>query len=536
MDAEKIVKRFNQMEAKRNPYEAIWDKAAQLCSIDSRIYEKDEKKHFRQHVFDSTARNALSYFAASMKSVLIPSTKRWHTLKPVNPLLEQDAETYAYLQDVTKLLFNVRYSSDSKFIHEADILLNNIGLYGFGVFYVGDEVGKGIYYKTIPVNEVYIDTDSKGKLNAVYRKFKLTTRQAYGEYKENSPQAVKEAYENNVDRDFNFLHAVEYRDKRTNLGATSYPIASYHIFLENKEMIKEGGYRVMPYMCPHFLGIPNSPYGDSPAMQCFPDMLTINEISKTMLRTAQLQSNPTFLAGDSLLDAAKLGRAGAIIRGGLDSQGRPRAMPMQYGNDLQTSQFIYEQKKADIERAFLVPLFRAITEKNVEMTATEVEKREAEKAMVLAPMSERILAEWLHPMIEREMDILSQYGMLDNVPDSLMENGSIAIEFQSPFVRLQETDQIVGLYKTIEAVSTMAQTDPSVLDAFDMQVAARKIAEFNDVDHDILRSQEQIDAIGNNRAQQEQAAQMLQGAELLTKSMKNAGLKAKDVDNNYGLQ
>lgn len=524
------------MEAKRNPFEAVWDKAAQLCSVDSRIYDKDANGHYRQHVFDSTARNALAYFAASMKSVLIPSTKRWHTLKPTNPQLERDEETYAYLQDVTKLLFNVRYSSDSKFIHEADILLNNIGLYGFGVFYVGDEIGKGIYYKTIPVNEVYIDTDAKGKLSAVYRKFTLTTRQAYMEYGENSPQDVKNAYANDIEKDFNFLHAVERRDKKYNLGNKSYPIASYHIYLDTKELIRESGYRVMPYMCPHFLGTPKSPYGDSPAMQCFPDMLTINEISKTMLRTAQLQSNPAMLAGDSLIDSSKLGRAGAIIRGGLDSQGRPRAMPMQYGNDLRSSEFIYEQKKADIERAFLVPLFRAITEKTVEMTATEVEKREAEKAMVLAPMSERILAEWLHPMIERELDILSQYGMLDDVPDQLMEGGSIAIEFQSPFVRLQETDQIVGLYKTIEAAATMSQTDPTVLDAFDMQVALRKIAEFNDVDHEILRSQEQIKAIGANRAQQEQAAQMLQGAELLTKSMKNAGLKARDIDENYGLQ
>lgn len=84
------------MEAKRNPYEAIWDKAAELCSVDSRIYEKDKNGNYRQKVFDSTARNALSYFAASMKSVLIPSTKRWHSLKPTNPLLEQDDEVYAY--------------------------------------------------------------------------------------------------------------------------------------------------------------------------------------------------------------------------------------------------------------------------------------------------------------------------------------------------------------------------------------------------------------------------------------------------------
>lgn len=55
------------------------------------------------------------------------------------------------------------------------------------------------------------------------------------------------------------------------------------------------------------------------------------------------------------------------------------------------------------------------------------------------------------------------YGMLDDVPDELMYEGSIAIQFESPAVHMQQSGAIVGLYKTMEAAAAMAQSNPDVL-------------------------------------------------------------------------
>lgn len=120
-----------------------------------------------------------------------------------------------------------------------------------------------------------------------------------------------------------------------------------------------------------------------------------------------------------------------------------------------------------------MPLFQSLTQTK-QMTATEVEKREMEKSMLLAPMCERIAAEWLSGNIERELDILGRYGMLDDVPDELMYEGSIAIQFESPAVHMQQSGAIVGLYKTMEAAAAMAQSNPDVLKVFDMEAALRK--------------------------------------------------------------
>ena len=113
------------------------------------------------------------------------------------------------------------------------------------------------------------------------------------------------------------------------------------------------------------------------------------------------------------------------------------------------------------------------------------------------------------------------YGMLDDVPDELMENGSIAIEFENPAVHMQESSRIVGLYKTIEATMTMAQADPSSLDILNFPEALRQIADYYDVDMAAIRSRTEVQELGQQRAQAQAAQNLLGASEVITKSMKN---------------
>lgn len=525
---EYLLGRLSVLEDKRKTYENIWDKAAELCYVDSRIYveDKNRKERMIQNVFDSTARNALTYFMSSLKSILVPSTELWHRIKSSNPTLEEDSEVYAYLQKVTDILFKVRYAPRSKFSSEVDIMLSQIGIYGIGVMYLEDGMDGSIIYRCIPINEIYIDENRFGVIDTVYRKYKLTARQAYDMFGENLSKDIKDCLDLKPNQEFEFIHAVEPRKDRNPKAKdyTGMPIASYHIEKVSKKVVKESGYRTMPYMIPHYLRIAGSPYGDSPAMQAFADMLTANEMAKTIIRTAQLQANPPILTNSSVMDNNKLGRAGAIVRGGLDSQGRQTAVPMQYGNNLAVSLEMQQATRLAIEKVFLLPLFQSLTQEK-EMTATEVEKRELEKSMLLAPMCERISSEWLAPMIERELDILSQYGFFDDVPDILMQEGSLAIEFESPYIRMQETTRIMGLYKTSEAAMTFSQFDPSVLNKFNPYAAIEEIAKYYDVDSKVLRSDEEFNALQEQQATLKQAEQALGASEVLTKSMKNLGIK-----------
>ena len=494
--ADSILKKLDVMKEERTVYEPMWNKAAEMCAINSKLFNKDENGRIRQTIFDTTARNALTCFAASMKSVIVPTTSRWHRLKAVDPMLDENHNVKKYLEYATDLLFRVRYSAKSNFASESDLLFNQLGIYGHAVWMVDDDIGQGIVYRCIPVAEAYIKRNDKGGLDTVMRQYELCAREAFDKFGEKVSAEIKKASKEMPEKKFMFIHAVfekdDYKINKKDKSGMKY--ASVHIDVAGKKIVQEGGYRCNPYMVPRFLGVPGSSYGDSPAMQAFYDMLTANEMGKTILRTGQLQANPPILTNMGLIDTNKLGSAGAVIRGGLDNQGKPQAVSMQYGNNLSISVEMQREVRAAIERAFLVPLFQSLTQTK-QMTATEVEKRELEKSMLLAPMCERIAAEWLTGNIERELDILMSYGKLDDVPDELMYDSSIAIEFESPSVRMQDASAIMGLYKTVEAAITLAQSNPQVLDILDMENALRKIADYHGVDSDVMRTKEDVNML-----------------------------------------
>ena len=526
---EDVLRRFKVMKDERAKWEPMWNKAAEMCSVDSEIFATDNRGRVKQMVFDTTARNALSCFAASMKSVIVPTTTRWHRLKPSNPSLENNSRVKKYLEKVENLLFRTRYAANSNFSSESDILFNQLGIYGHAVWMVDDDIGKGFVYRTIPVKEAYIKKNDKGQLSAVFREYELSAGEAGRKFGNKVSAEIKRVATKNPDKTFKFLHAVFERDnfdvKCKDFRGMKF--ASLHIDLGAKKIIHEGGYRNCPYMAPRFLGIAGSSYGDSPAMQAFYDMLTANEMGKTILRTGQLQANPPILTNMGVIDANKLGAAGAIIRGGLDNQGKPAAVSMQYGNNLSITVEMQREVRASIERAFLVPLFQSLTQSK-QMTATEVEKREMEKSMLLAPMCERIAAEWLNGNIERELDILANYGMLDDVPEELMYEGAVAIEFVSPAVHLQSAGSIMGLFKSLEAAITLSQANPQVLDVFDTETALRKIADYYGVSSDVVRTSDDMRKL-KQRATMENAQAIMGASGNNPLASTISGLRMKNV-------
>lgn len=516
-----LTKRLSHLKSERQPWEALWDKAAELCSVNSKIYIKDNKGNIASKTFDGTAKNALNSFAASLKSVLIPTNAVWHRLKPSNPALEDNDAVRRYLEYVRDMLFKYRYAPDSRFASESTVQLRQMGIYGQAAWLVEDNIGRGISYRSIPVNETYADLNSRGLVDTVYREYEMSARQALEEFGSLATKEIRENADRDPDKKMRFLHAVEPRKDRDarKKDFRGMPFASYNVDLDNNKLIYEGGYRVMPYMFPHYMTIAGSAYGYSPALQAFQDILTINEMSKTMLRAGQLQVRPPIFVGRGIKDASRVGMPGAIVKG-LDSNGRPLAAPLQVGGNPNFSLELQTRITDIIEKAFLVPLFQSLA--NVkDATAYEVQQRVQEKATLLAPTSELISSEWLVGNIRREIDILSQYGILDDVPDELMYDGSLAIEFESPAVHMQQATAINGLMEWMQSVMGMAQVDPAVLDIVDFQAAARKIADYKDVATEVIRSPEAVAQLGQQRAQAQQAQALLQAAPAVSQTVKN---------------
>jgi hypothetical protein len=69
---------------------------------------------------------------------------------------------------------------------------------------------------------------------------------------------------------------------------------------------------------------------------------------------------------------------------------------------------------------FLVSLFKVLSE-HPNMTATQVIELVNEKGMLVAPTLGRQHTEYVGGMVPRELDLLSEMGMLDPMPPRLRE-------------------------------------------------------------------------------------------------------------------
>ena len=524
--ADDIIREFQQMESDRGVWEEHWREIAERVLPRQNWFNASEKtpgEKRTEKIFDATAGLALERFAAAMESMLTPRTMRWHKLTTSDSALDDNTQVQAYLDQVTEILFQVRYNPKANFASQAHENYMSLGAFGTGAIFIDDIPGTGIRYKAINLSEIFIAENHAGVVDKVVRKFPLTARQAAQKWGyDRMPEKIKTALEKHPEREFYFLHCVKPNEEKV-FGRKDYrgmDWISYYICYESRMVMSEGGYTTFPYAVSRYVTAPKEIYGRSPAMTILPDIKMINEMSKTVLRAAhKIVDPPLLLQEDGVLQAFNT-RPGALNFGGVDEQGRQVVQPLQTGARVDIGMDMMEQRRKVINDAFLITLFQILVE-SPNMTATEAMLRAQEKGALLAPTMGRQQSEMLGPMIEREIDILARAGVLPPMPEALMDRGGdVEIEYVSPLNRAQRAEEGVAILRTLEAVTPLAQIDPSVMMIFKPDEIARELSEINGVPAKILRSQDEIEMMKMQQQQQAEAQALLQAAPIAANSAK----------------
>jgi hypothetical protein len=521
----------SQMEADRANWDNHWREIAErvLPRQDDFQVQRTGGEKRSEKIFDSTAVLALDRAASAIDSLITPSTQQWHGLEPEDPALLEDEDVMLYLAEVTKQLFRVRYRPTANFAsqnHE-----NLISLMAFGTLgmFIDDVMGYGLRYKSIALAELYIAENHAGMIDMVHRKFPMTVRAAYQKWGEKLPESIKKYREKEPHRKFDFIHCVRPNEdiKRGRKDYRGMAFASYYCACEGKTVMTEGGYRTMPYAVSRHVTAPRETYGRSPAMQVLADIKMLNEMEKTTIRAAHKIVDPPLLVyGDGVLNAFST-RPNAMNYGGVDSDGKQLVQPMKMGGNLPIVLEMTEQKRKLINDAFYVTLFQILVE-NPRMTATEALIRAQEKGQLLAPTVGRQQSEYLGPMIDRELDILSAAGALPEPPPQLLDaGGGVKATYTSPLSRLRRAEDGVAIMRTIEALTPIAQIKPGVFDVFEDMELAREIADINGVPIKVLRSRESMTAKQAADAENAQATVDAKNAQYAASAAKNLGQAAQ---------
>jgi hypothetical protein len=520
MDALDLMRRHEVMASERSTWESHWQEIAErVIPRQDNFFgvHRTQGDKRTDKIFDSTAVRALERFAAAIESILTPRNEKWHKLVPEDPSLKEDQETKTWLDEVNDQLFRQRYSPRSNFASQAHEFYMSLGAFGTAVMFVDDDLkSRALRYQTLHLGEVFIGTNNRGVVDVVHRAFELTARQAAQEWGlESLPDRIRADAQHKPTTTYRFLHCV-YPNDELNPSRSDYKgmaFASTYLSVDFRAVLEKGGYHTFPYLVGRYTKAPGETYGRSPAMDALADIKMLNEMEKTTLRAAHLAVNPPLLtADDGVLGAFQI-RPSVVIPGGLSETGSERIKALESRANIPLSVEMSNQRRSSIQDHFLVSLFMILAEDRSNMTATEVLQRAQEKGILLAPAAGRQHAEFLGPLIQRELDLIARAGALPPPPDTFGQSGAgYAIEYTSELSRAQRAGEGVGILRTIEALAPLAQIDPGVLDVLDPDEMARTLAEINGVPPRAIRSPEDVAALKDQRAQAQQAQQALAAA------------------------
>lgn len=435
--------------------------------------------------YDSTAPRSAELLASSMQGSLTPGQLMWFRLKMRDQMLNLDRNVGVWLDDTRdRLSLGLRQSN---FAAEMQEVYLDLGTFGIGCLFVEEKEGddpffNGFQLKALAVGEYVIAENAEGRVDTVMREFELTAGAAVQKWGKNVGPKIAQIAEKDPDQMVKILHAVYPRVlAQYSKTPKSRKFASCYVSMEDKSLLEEGGYYELPYMVPRWTKTSSTgEYGYGPGHTALPDIRTLNKAKEMGLEAWAIDLRPPMeVVDDGVIGSVRwtpaalntVREAGSI-------------KPITTGAKYDVDQIKSEDLRRSIQQIFFYDQLQL--QEGPQMTATEVERRYELMQRLLGPTLGRLESELLAPLIHRCLSMMARAGVLLPLPPILMEQaemlGGMAeldVEYEGPLARAAKASDVAAIQRTLEMLVPLAQTDPTVLDNYDLDEMARGIGDAN---------------------------------------------------------
>ena len=527
---EYIKKRCSTLESDRATWEDHWqdilDYVMPRKADISFVRAKGTKR--TEVLYDSTAITANNLLAASLQGTLTSPSLPWFHLKLRDKELNENRDVQLWLEDSARRMYDT--FNESNFNTEVHELYLDLCSVGTGSMFVeegnnGFET-EGIHFNTLHIAEYFIQENINGQVDTLYRKYKLTARQAIEEFGEdNLGEKILEASKNKPDKMFNFIHAVEpTKDYERALGKanTKLPFHSCHVCVEDKMVVRTGGYNEFPYLVPRWAKATGEIFGRSPSYNALPDIKTLNKAVEIGLKAwAKAIDPPLLVQDDGVIGRVRMTPAGITV---VRNDGAIK--PLQIGSNWQITDMKETQLRTAIRQAYYSDQLQL--QEGPQMTATEVQVRYELMQRLLGPTLGRFQSEFLNPLIERTFGIMLRAGALMPEPD-IIKGQQIDVEYVGPLARSQRMEESVAIERLYGLAMNVVQVDPTIMDNINHDEAIRLRATLLGVPKTILRGRDEVTELREERAEQQQQMALAQQQQAAGDAMQSQAKAAKDM-------
>lgn len=490
-----------------------------------------------EDIYDNTAQRANGIMANVMVNNIWPNGPRtfflnrtWNT--------PDTAEVKAYFEYVNQQMYSVMDNTKAGLQTALDEYMLDQGSFGISGIYVKEKENDDtvpIRYEAWGIQGRYIDEGPDGNIDTIFSEITMTTRNAVKVYGlQNLSAKVRKDFENgDIENPVKILHVIEPRLERdkSKKGVKDMPIASIHIEIETRKILKESGLEEMPVFMGRFSKVPGEIYGRSPSMVAMPDILEMNAVREAISIATEKQLDPPLAVyDDGALGAGTVDTsAGAIntfsVTGRINA-GKP-IEPLYTVGELQSSYTHIDTLKETINNHYY--LDRLLDFNNEQrMTLGEAQLRNALRGQSLGAFYARQENEVITPVIERTFNVLLKRGRLGviqgskedmeqtkrgltpvYIPEEIVERmmsgrDVYEITYLSPAKRTMQSEELRGIMETANFAVQVAPANAEILDNIDFDKLIARVAKLSGAPMELIKDNDTVKKIRDARAKQQE--------------------------------
>ncbi len=518
-----LKRRFDKLKANRQNWETHWQEVADYMLPRKADVTKTRSKGDKRTelIFDSSPLQSVDLLAASLHGMLTNPSTPWFTLRYKDADIENDDEAKLWLEEATEQMY-VAFNR-SNFQQEIFELYHDLITFGTACMFVQDDDEDVLNFSTRHINEIYVAENDKGRVDTVYRLFKMSVRAAFQQFGETISVDTKGLMTKDPYEEISILHAVyprnDFNPKKQD--KKNMPFESVYMEYKNLNELSVAGFKEFPFVVPRYLKASHEIYGRSPAMTALPDVKMLNEMSKTTIKAAQKQVDPPLLVPDDgfLLPVR-------TVPGGLNfyrSGTRDRIEPLNIGANNPLGLNMEEQRRNSIRNVFYVN--QLMMQQGPQMTATEVIQRNEEKMRLLGPVLGRLQSELLKPLIDRSFAIMVRKNVFSLAPE-IISGRDVEIEYVSPLAKAQKSTELQSIIRGIEIMGQLANVAP-VFDYINFDNLVKHLTNIIGIPQKVLKTNSEVLAEREVKQSQEQQMQEMQQLQQVAKAGGNIAPLAK---------
>lgn len=403
---QQLYKRALDMRA---PWLRRWDEARRYTTPDS----DDDMAT----LFDATASDAVDNLAASLYTLLTPPESLWLSLVPESDL-SPDAN---YATNVLRAHLN-----DSNFYTTVHQCYMDLAVLGTACLFMAENpigASSAFSFTAIPMSDIAILP------NAVFHTTSMSLSEAVQKYPTwTVPTNLRDTLKQNPDTPIKLVQSLVGTEFTAWLDTGG--------DIENN-IVATGTFETNPYLIFRWSLMSGEIYGRGPVLRALPDIKTANKVVELVLKNATISVSGIWMADDDgVINLNNINLTpGAIIPKAVGSSG---LTPLTSGANFDVSQIILKDLRERIRHALLADRLGLLSEK--EMTATEIMARNSDMMRILGATYGRLLHEFIRPLCERGLQILSRRGLIE--PITL--HGDAELKYIAPIAQMVAAESVLG--------------------------------------------------------------------------------------------